>query len=263
MQDGEDGAQRQRRVRVERGIYRQPNGRYAVCFMSRGRPRFRAVDGDIDGARRQRALLIAAAQAGIVSASPRLLFATVASWWIARFEAKVAAGERRERMLEAHHYYLHKHLMPALGRRQMRGVTVEDVARLITALRAKGCSEKTAAGALATLHSIVPLCGAQRMDRRGSGGEARKQTNGLAPHVRRQRVLGREEIRRLLAACLPQYRPVVATALYTGMRISELLGLVWADVDFQDGKIHVRAQLSRAHREAPARRVQPKRPVSR
>ena len=51
---------------------------------------------------------------------------------------------------------------------------------------------------------------------------------------------------------------MVATVLYTGLRISELLGLVWDDVDFDAGVIRVRAQLSRAHRGAPARRVPPK-----
>ena len=55
---------------------------------------------------------------------------------------------------------------------------------------------------------------------------------------------------------------MVATVLYTGLRISELLGLVWDDVDFAAGVIHVRAQLSRAHRGAPARRVAPKTPAS-
>lgn len=42
------------------------------------------------------------------------------------------------------------------------------------------------------------------------------------------------------------------------MRISELLGLIWADIDFAAGLIRVRAQLSRAHRGEPARRVAPK-----
>ena len=41
---------------------------------------------------------------------------------------------------------------------------------------------------------------------------------------------------------------MIATALYTGLRISELLGLTWDDIDFGDGVLHVRAQLSRAHR---------------
>lgn len=90
-----------------------------------------------------------------LAVSPRLRFATVAGRWLERFEAKVAAGERRERTLEAHRYYLNKQLLPTLGRCLMRPIGVEDVAELLTALRANGCSEKTAAGALATLHSIV------------------------------------------------------------------------------------------------------------
>jgi integrase len=82
------------------------------------------------------------------------------------------------------------------------------------------------------------------------------------PQRRRQRVLGRAEIERLLCACTPRDRLMLATVLYTGLRISEMLGLVWDDVDFAAGVIHVRAQLSRAHRGAPAQRVAPKTPAS-
>jgi integrase len=42
------------------------------------------------------------------------------------------------------------------------------------------------------------------------------------------------------------------------MRLSELLGLVWDDVDLERGCVHIRAQLSRAHNGCPARRVAPK-----
>ena len=73
-------------------------------------------------------------------------------------------------------------------------------------------------------------------------------------------MLGRAEIERLLAACAPRDRLMVATVLFTGLRISEMLGLVWDDVNFAAGVIHVRAQLSRAHHDAPARRVAPKTP---
>ena len=55
---------------------------------------------------------------------------------------------------------------------------------------------------------------------------------------------------------------MVATALYTGVRISELLGLIWDDIDFDQGEVHVRAQLSRAHRGSPPRRVATKTPAS-
>jgi hypothetical protein len=66
----DDGGQAAR-VRVERGVYRQPNGKYAVCFMLSGRPRFRTVEGDLDDARSARARLVIAAQARLLSVGPR------------------------------------------------------------------------------------------------------------------------------------------------------------------------------------------------
>jgi hypothetical protein len=44
-----------RRVRVERGIYHQPNGKYAVCFRHAGTLRFRTIGFDLSLARHQRA----------------------------------------------------------------------------------------------------------------------------------------------------------------------------------------------------------------
>jgi hypothetical protein len=224
--DANDNGTPERRTRVERGIYREPSGRYAVCFMLHCKPRFRTVDGDLQKARYERETLVAMGQAGALPASPRLRFATVAGWWLNRFEAKVAAGERRERTLEAHRYHLSRHLLPTLGGRLLRTIGVEDVAKLLTTRRANGCSGKTTAGALATLHSILRF--ALRNGWIVEDPVVKLETDER-PHPlrRRQRVLGRGEIRRLLAACLPRYRPLIATGLYTGMRTSELLGLVW------------------------------------
>lgn len=160
------------RVRVERGIYRQPNGKYAVCFMAEGRARFRTVGHDLDAAWIERANFIDAMSRGISLAAPELRFARVSGWWIARYERRVGAGERRERTLENHRYHLERHLLPALGARLMRSIRVGDVAELITDLRARGRSEKTVAGALATLQSVVRFAietaGSPRARSRGS-----------------------------------------------------------------------------------------------
>ena len=249
------------RVRVERGIYRQPNGKYAVCWRHAGRLRFRTVGFELAEARRARLALVAAAREGKVPVSPRLRFETVAGWWAERFEAKVAAGERHPRTLEAHGYQLDRHLLPALGRRQVASLTVDDVAELLHQLRRKGCSAKTAASALATLQSVMRFarrCGWIVAD----PVELLEHDERPRPQRRRQRVLGRVEIERLLAACAPRDRLMLATVLYTGLRISEMLGLLWDDIDFAAGVIHVRAQLSRAHRGEPGRRVAPKTPAS-
>ena len=75
---------RSRRVRVERGIYQQPNGKYAVCVRVDGRARFRTVEGaTLLKARRQRELLQSVARIGELPLSPRLTFAEVAARWLA------------------------------------------------------------------------------------------------------------------------------------------------------------------------------------
>ena len=92
---------RSRRVRVERGIYQQPNGKYAVCVRVDGRARFRTVEAaTLLDARRQRELLQSAGQLSAFPLSPRLTFAEIAGRWLAEFEAKAAAGQRRDRTLD-------------------------------------------------------------------------------------------------------------------------------------------------------------------
>jgi integrase len=256
-----DGGGAGRRIRVERGIYRQPNGKYTVCFTLDGKPRFRTVGYDLESARAQRRMFVDAARWGVIAAAPRLRFDTVVEWWVGRFAHKVASGERRERTLELHRYHLDRHLLPLLGPRLIRQITTADVAELLDGVREQGCSEKTVAGALATLASVMGF--AVRNGWIADNPVTRLERHERPhPSRRQQRVLGREEIARLLAACLPAYRALIATALYTGMRMSELLGLIWDDIDCAGGAVHVRAQLSRARSDAPARRVAPKTPSS-
>ncbi len=61
----------------------------------------------------------------------------------------------------------------------------------------------------------------------------------------RTRFLTDDEEARLLATCGRQLTPLVVTALNTGFRRSELLSLTWNDVDFERGRITVRAGYSK------------------
>jgi hypothetical protein len=98
------------RVRVERGIYLLPNGKYAVCCRRSGRLWYRTVGRDLAFVRSKREAVIAVAEAGLAPVSPGLRFDTVAGWWVERFAAKVAVGERHPLTLEAHRYHLDRHL---------------------------------------------------------------------------------------------------------------------------------------------------------
>ena len=52
-------------------------------------------------------------------------------------------------------------------------------------------------------------------------------------------MLDERELRRLCDNAVAGYTNVVTVLSYTGLRISEALGLVWGDIDFVDGEIQV------------------------
>ncbi|OQX51659.1 MAG: hypothetical protein B5M53_10675 [Candidatus Cloacimonas sp. 4484_209] len=54
---------------------------------------------------------------------------------------------------------------------------------------------------------------------------------------RRLKFLSEDEIHRLIANCSPQLKPLVITALSTGMRRGEIFKLKWKDIDFENNLI--------------------------
>src|SRR6266542_6767099 len=144
-----------RRRRVARGIYQQPNGKYAVCVRVDGRARFRTLEAATLGeAVRQRELLQNVARLGELPVSPRLTFAEVAARWLAEFEAKVAAGERRDRTFDLYRSQLHRHLLPRLDRRRLVLITADDVVALARELQADGLSPWTVKRILGALSCV-------------------------------------------------------------------------------------------------------------
>ncbi|ORE97971.1 phage integrase family protein [Aurantimonas sp. 22II-16-19i] len=54
-----------------------------------------------------------------------------------------------------------------------------------------------------------------------------------------------EEVRAILLTAAGRYRPLLVTAIFTGMRASELRGRPWGDVDLEKAVIHVRQRADR------------------
>lgn len=53
------------------------------------------------------------------------------------------------------------------------------------------------------------------------------------------------EIKAIVGALQGKWRPILLTAIFTGLRASELRGLRWADIDFEKREIHVRQRADR------------------
>jgi len=77
---------------------------------------------------------------------------------------------------------------------------------------------------------------------------------GIKPLVEngaRTRFLDKEEIQLLLNAATDGFRPILITALHTGMRRGEILKLKWSDVDLKNWLITVRESKSGKKRMIP------------
>src|SRR5207302_1183457 len=83
---------------------------------------------------------------------------------------------------------------------------------------------------------------------------AQGQTDGLEPSTLRQYrkhlevgvdIPTKDEIRAMLAAAEGWFRPLFVTAVFTGLRASELRGLRWLDVDPDGAELTVRQRADR------------------
>jgi integrase len=54
-----------------------------------------------------------------------------------------------------------------------------------------------------------------------------------------------DEVRAIVGAAAGRWRPILLTAIFTGLRASELRGLRWEDIDFDKRELHVRQRADR------------------
>src|SRR3954453_16593817 len=212
------GSRAQRR-RIERGIYEQ-NGRFMACVVAAGHPRFRALKAEtLVEARTEREQLAALAAIGQLPISPRVTFAEVARRWLSDFEAKATLGLRRERTAALYASQLRCHLLPRLGRRTITSITTDDAAALVRELERAGLSPWTVKRILGELSCVLSYA-----LRRGYICEhpLRRLERDERPHPlpTALRVLSQDELARLLRACPARHRALIATGVYTGMRLS-------------------------------------------
>lgn len=243
------------RIRARRSIYYREGAdgkrRYQITFRdANGKQHWRSIEGGLREAEAALDELRAGIRKGEQVASRTATFAEVADRFLA------SQSHLRPRTLEKYEGAIRLHLNPAFGRKRIAKIDTDDVATLIATMRAKGLAAWTIKGTLTPLGRIFTWAG-----RRGYVGSnpLDRLERGERPVTGRRdmRILTSEELARLLDSATARYWPLLATAAFTGLRLSELLGLVWADVDFEAGVLRVRKQLDRQ-----GNRVAPKTPQS-
>ena len=159
--------------------------------------------------------------------------------WVVSVRARVRAATHREYSRHVRTYWT-----PAIGRIPLTRLTPAHVEKVIAELLERALSPVTVRSARTTLRRA--LHDAQR------DGLVTRNVAALArpPRLehREMRSLGAGDVGRLISSTAEDpFGPLWAVAATTGLRLGEVLGLGWDDVDLSARKLVVRRSLARAY----------------
>ncbi|MHB2265691.1 tyrosine-type recombinase/integrase [Aliihoeflea sp. PC F10.4] len=172
--------------------------------------------------------------------------ASAGKLWIATSEA---TGLERV-TVDTYRARLNLHVAPFIGTEKLSKITVPVVRSFADRLREEGRSPAMVKKALTALGAILSDAQERGLVTRNAVKEMSRRRNGSEKRSKRLLQPGvdiplPEEIKAFLAALDGKWRPVLLTAVFTGLRSSELRGLRWQDVDFVKAEISVRQRTDR------------------
>jgi integrase len=195
------------------------------------------------------AIVGAAVRAGTHTAdSKSVTVAKAAELWL---ENREAAGLERA-TLAGYRQHVDIHILPILGALRLSQLTVPLVRGFEDRLRQDGRSlamvrnvRRSLGGILAdaqerglVAQNVVRSLCKRRAARAESNGKLKIGVDIPTPAEMRA-IVGK------LDTAAGRYRPLLLTAIFTGLRASELRGLCWSDVDLKAGELHVRQRADR------------------
>ena len=142
---------------------------------------------------------------------------------------------------------LKRHVLPNLGEKRLDEITPIDLTSFFRKVQG-GRASKYLLNPYALLNTMFEV--AVEYDLIESSPLRRKLHRPLTARGRKK-ALTAEEIRRVLERVPDQYRAVFTCAALTGLRVGELLGLRWSNVDFEAGTLTVSHSLWRGRLQSP------------
>jgi len=149
--------------------------------------------------------------------------------------------------LESYQQHLDDHIVPYLGTVKLSQLTVPVIRNFMDRLRADGRSPAMVKRVVGDLGSILA-------DAQERGEVAQNVVRSLSKRRKRREAERRQkgklkvginiptpaEIKAIVAQLQGRWRPLLLTAIFAGLRASEIRGLRWQDVDLKRGELHVR-----------------------
>ncbi|HEV2898513.1 MAG TPA: site-specific integrase [Pseudaminobacter sp.] len=171
-------------------------------------------------------------------------------FWIASSEA---AGLERT-TVDSYRSHVDLHIVPCIGSLKLSALNIPAVRSFEDQLREAGRSPAMVRKVMVSLGSLLAdaqergLTGRNVVrDIRGrrKGGERRQEKRQKGRLKIGVDIPTREEVKTIVGALEGRWRPLLLTAIFTGLRASELRGLRWSDVDLDRREIRVHQRADR------------------
>jgi integrase len=161
-----------------------------------------------------------------------------------------ACGGLERTTREQYERHLRVHIAPLIGAVKLSQINIPTVRRFEDRLAEANRSPAMIRKIRVSLGAILAEAQERglvaqnvvRSLRNGRRGTGQRQRGKLKVGVD---IPSPAEIRALIGELKDRRRPLLLTAIFTGLRSSELLGLRWADIDLKTGELHVRQRADR------------------
>lgn len=174
-----------------------------------------------------------------------------ALWLITCRDAQLEAST-----LDMYEQHLRLHINPFIAREKLSRISVPFVRAFQDRLHKEKRSPQMVRGIVGSLGAILADAQERGLIARNPVRELRtRRRHGSQPQDRHKRKLkiGVDiptplEVRALIAAAPSRWRPLLLTAVFSGLRASEIRGLRWDDVDLKTGALHVHQRADKYNR---------------
>src|SRR5262249_12763812 len=176
---------------------------------------------------------------------------------------KSAEAENVERTtLEQYEQHLRLYIITILGRTKLSRLTAPMVRAFSDRLREEGRSSTMIKYVVRSLGCLLADAQEQSLIGRNVVHDLRVRRKGRGRKADGEDRRGKklkvgvdiptlDEIKRIIGAAKGRWRPLLLTAIFAGLRASELRGLRWQDIDLKKGELHVRQRADKFRKIAP------------
>jgi len=148
------------------------------------------------------------------------------------------------------------HVLPVLGALRLRDIQATHIVSLVASLKRKGLADGTVRRVVALVRKILNDAVQARLLHESPLRRLRREDVPREPKQHDFQFFTVPEIVKVLEGAPPHDRAMLATAFYAGLRLGELAGLRWQDVDFDAGIIRViRSYANASTKDKEPRRV--------